>query len=126
VPAEFITAARPRAIGDAYECVRILIFLLSRLASHLSRDAMARMELRMFSKGHRPGRIIWHDIVSVAAFALALGLTFWTYQHSDLLPTHWSIDQSAPYSQRERAEISKHREWTTVWPTVVRFDRPPI
>jgi hypothetical protein len=84
----------------------------------------------MFSKNHRPGRIIWHDIVSVPAFALGLLLTFWTYQYSDLppklLPTHGSIQHGAASSQRERTDIPKHRQWTTVWPTVVRFDRPII
>jgi hypothetical protein len=84
----------------------------------------------MFSKNHRPGRVIWQDIGSLAAFALALLLTFWTYQYSGLLakllPTHWSIDHSMATYQRERTDIPKYRGWTTVWPTVVRFDRPVI
>ena len=103
---------------------------LMRLTSHLDRDAMAGMELSMISKNHRAGRIIWHDIVPLAAFALAVLLTFWTYQYSDLLsklpPTHWSIEHGVASHQRERTDIPKQRPWTTVWPTVVRFDRPVI
>jgi hypothetical protein len=98
----------------------------TRPASHPSRDAIARMELSMFSKNHRPGRIISYGSVPVAAFALVLA--FWTYQYSDLLPkllpTHPSIEHGVPSYQRERTDIPKHRQWTTVWPTVVRFDRP--
>jgi hypothetical protein len=102
---------------------------LTRFASHLSRDAIARMELPMFPK-NRPGRIIWHDLVPVAGFALALLLTLWTYEYSDLLPkwlpTQWSIEHGVASYQRERTDIRKHGQWTTVWPTVVRFDRPVI
>jgi hypothetical protein len=99
-----------------------------RLASHLCRNAMARMELPMFSKNHHPGRIILHDIVPLAGFALLL--TFLTYQYSHLLPkllpTHCTIEHGVASYQRERTDIPKHRQWTTVWPTVVRFDRPVI
>jgi hypothetical protein len=84
----------------------------------------------MFPKNERPGQIIWHDILPVAGLASALLLTFWTRQNSDLppnsLPMHWSIDHRVASYQRERTDIPKHRQWTTVWPTVVRFDRPVI
>ena len=84
----------------------------------------------MFQKNERAGQIIWHDILPVVALASALLLTFWTRQSSDLppnsLPTHWSIDHRVTSYQRERIDIPKHRQWTTVWPTVVRFDRPAI
>ena len=84
----------------------------------------------MFSKNHRPARIVWHDIVPVAAFALALLLTLLTNQYSDmlpkLLPAHWSIDHREATYRRESIDIPKHRQWMTVWPTVVRFDRPVI
>jgi hypothetical protein len=82
----------------------------------------------VFSKNHRPGRIAGHDSVPVAAFALTLLLTFRAHEYSDmlpkLLPTHWSIDHGVASYQRERTDIRKRRQWTTVWPTVVRFDRP--
>jgi uncharacterized membrane protein len=88
------------------------------------------MELPMFSTSRRPRRIIWHDIVPVAAFVLALSFAFWTYQYQDkfpkLLPTHWSIDHRVASHEGESVDIPKHRQWTTVWPTVVRFDRPLI
>ena len=97
----------------------------ARPASHPSRDAIARMELSMFSKNHRPGSIISYDIPFVA---FALLLAFWTYQYSDLLPnllpTHPNIEHGAASNQGGRTDIPKHRRWTTVWPTVVRFDRP--
>jgi hypothetical protein len=84
----------------------------------------------MFSKNHHPGRMILHDIVPVAGFALVLLITFWTYQYLDLLtkllPAHWRIEHSVASYQGERTDIPKHRQWTTVWPTVVRFDRPVI
>lgn len=72
----------------------------------------------MFKKNERPGQVIWRDIVPVAAFTLALLFTFWTRQYSDMpsnaLPMNWSIhDRAASY-----------QHWTTVWPTVARFDRP--
>jgi len=74
----------------------------------------------MFPKSDHRGRIIWRDIVPIAAFALALLLTFWTRPYSDMppnsLPTHASIQHRAASDQR----------WTTVWPTVVRFDRPVV
>jgi len=91
---------------------------------------MARMELPIFSKNYRFGRMIGHHIVPVSAFALVLLLTFLTHQYSDMLPKllsmHWSIDQGVASHQGERTDIPKHRQWTTVWPTVVRFDRPLI
>ena len=76
----------------------------------------------MFSKNHHLGRNIWHDIVPVTAFALALLLTFWMLPK--LLPTHWSVDNHAASYLRETTDVPKLRRWTTVWPTVVRFDRP--
>jgi hypothetical protein len=82
----------------------------------------------MFPKNDRPRRIIWHDILPVVALASALLLTFLTRQNSDL-PSNslsTSIDQRAVSYQRERTDILKHPEWTTVWPTVVRFDRALI
>jgi hypothetical protein len=88
------------------------------------------MELPIFSKNDRPVQIISHDILPVVALAFVLLLTFWTRQTSDLppnaLPMHWNIDHRVPSYQRERNGIPKHPQWTTVWPTVVRFDRPVI
>ena len=98
---------------------------LRRLASHIRRDTRPRIELPMFSTNHHPGQIIWYDIVPVTALALALLLTFWTYQYSKLLPTG-SIEHGVASYQRGRNDIPKHRQWTTVWPAVVRFDRPVI
>lgn len=84
----------------------------------------------MFSKNHRSERIIGHHVVPVAAIVLVLLLTFWTHQCFDMLPkllsTHWSIDHGVASYQGERTDIPKHRQWTTIWPTVVRFDRPLI
>jgi hypothetical protein len=84
----------------------------------------------MFSKNHRSGQITGHDIVAVIAFALALSLPFSIHEYSDmlskLLPTRWSVDHDVASYQREKIDISRHRQWTTVWPTVVRFDRPAI
>jgi hypothetical protein len=84
----------------------------------------------MFPKKDRPGRVIWHDILPVVALASAILYTFWTRQNSDLpsnsLPLHWSIDHPAVSYQREETDIPKHLQWRTVWPTVVRFDRPVI
>jgi hypothetical protein len=112
---------------DAHECVRLLIFPTYVCVSHLPKPSRnGKMELPVFSKNHRPARIVWHDIVPVAAFALALLLTLLTNQYSDMLPTHWSIDHREATYQRESTAIPKHRQWTTVWPTVVRFDRPVI
>jgi hypothetical protein len=45
---------------------------------------------------------------------------------SKLLPTRWSVDHDVASYQREKIDISRHRQWTTVWPTVVRFNRPAI
>jgi hypothetical protein len=66
------------------------------------------------------GRIIWRDIVPIVAFALALLLTFWTRQYSDMPPN------SSPTHSNIQYRAAGYQRWTAIWPTVVRFDRPVV